>query len=85
MSSRVIFPLASVRGAVAVHEPGSVGVGIHSVMGGRSLDRIPCSDVLGPTVEGGMLAKCVSSPRLETRTKESNICASTGVSNSRAQ
>ena len=31
-----------------------------------------------------MLAKWFSLPRLETRTKESNKCASTGVSNSRA-
>ena len=29
-----------------------------------------------------MLTKLFSSPRLETRTKESNMCASTGVANS---
>ena len=33
---------------------------------------------------GLMLAKWFSLPRLETRTKESNICASIGVANSRA-
>jgi hypothetical protein len=32
-----------------------------------------------------VLTKWFSLPRLETRTKESNICASTGVVNSRAQ
>ena len=32
-----------------------------------------------------MLAKWFSLPRLETRTKESNICASIGVVNSHAQ
>ena len=32
-----------------------------------------------------MLAKWFSLPRLETRTKESNICASTKVANLRAQ
>jgi len=53
VSSRVIFPLASVRGAVAVHEPGSVWFGKYSVWGGKSLDRIPIRDVLGQTVEGG--------------------------------
>ena len=53
MSRRVIFLLASVRGAVAVHEPGSVGFGEYSALGGRSLDRIPACDVPGPTVEGG--------------------------------
>ena len=32
-----------------------------------------------------MLTKWISSPRLETRTKESNMHASTGVANPRAQ
>ena len=75
-------------GAVVRSVPAWVWLGTNRYAGGSPISgRLLCGAVLGWTEASHvlvMLAKWFSLPRLETRTKESNICASIGVTNSHA-